>query len=96
MGSGLGDFFRSGSELLTSASLRYAPARDHELSLTHSSSYTRPSYRDLLGYTSVASAAFLRKGNSELRTSYRRGLSLNYTYMRAAQLELSYTDTDAG
>ena len=94
LGGGLGDFFRSGSELLTSASLRYAPTRDHELSLTHSSSYTRPSYRDLLGYTSVASAAFRREGNSGLRTAYRRGLSLNYTYMRAAQLELSYTDTE--
>ena len=90
----MGDFFRSGTELLTSASLRYAPARDHELSLTHSSSYTRPSYRDLLGYTSIASAAFRREGNSGLRTAYRRGLSLNYTYMRAAQLELSYSDTE--
>ena len=93
LGRGLGDFSRSGSELLTSASLRYTPIRDHELSLTHSSSYTRPSYRDLLGYTSVASAAFIREGNAELRTAYRRGLSLNYSYMRAAQLDLSYTDT---
>ena len=63
------------------------------MSLTHTSSYTRPSYRDLLGYTSTASALLTRGGNTQLATSYRQSLTLNYSYLRAAQLELSYVDT---
>lgn len=93
LGTGSGEFFRSGSELLPYASLRYTPARDHQISLTHSSSYTRPSYRDLLGYISSASEVLAREGNRHLTTSYRRSLTLNYSYLQAAQLELSYVDT---
>ena len=93
LGVGQGEFFRSGSELLPYASLRYTPARDHQISLTHSSSYTRPSYRDLLGYISSASEVLAREGNRHLTTSYRRSLTLNYSYLQAAQLELSYVDT---
>ena len=93
LGVGQGEFFRSGSELLPYASLRYTPARDHQISLTHSSSYTRPSYRDLLGYISSASEVLAREGNRHLTTSYRRRLTLNYSYLQAAQLELSYVDT---
>lgn len=93
LGVGQGEFFRSGSELLPYASLRYTPARDHQISLTHSSSYTRPSYRDLLGYISSASEVLAREGNRHLSTSYRRSLTLNYSYLQAAQLELSYVDT---
>lgn len=93
LGTGSGEFFRSGSELLPYASLRYTPARDHQISLIHSSSYTRPSYRDLLGYISSASEVLAREGNRHLSTSYRRSLTLNYSYLQAAQLELSYVDT---
>ena len=94
-GVGLGNFSRSGAELLPYASLRYDLARNHQIALTHSSSYTRPNYRDLLGYTSEASALLSREGNADLKTSYRRSWALNYSYLRAAQLELSYVDTEA-
>ena len=95
LGVGQGEFFRSGSEPLTFASLRYTPARHHQIALTHSSSYTRPSYRDLLGYTTSASALLARQGNTYLKTSYRRSVTLGYSYLQAAQLELSYVDTES-
>ena len=93
LGTGIGSFSHSGMELLPYASLAYQPAQGHQVSLTHTSSYTRPSYRDLLGYTSTASGLLTRGGNTQLATSYRRSLTLNYSYLRAAQLELSYVDT---
>lgn len=93
-GPALGKFYRNGSEGFLSALLSYTPARAHQVSLSYTSSYSRPSYRDLLGYKSTASALFARRGNTDLETSYTRSLALTYTYLRAAQLELSYVDTD--
>lgn len=70
----------------------YSMARHHLLSLTLSSYYNRPKFRDLLPYTSGSSGFLKRKGNPDLKNSFRYNLSLTYTFMRAASLELSYSD----
>lgn len=70
----------------------YSIAQHHLLSLVLSSYYNRPQFRDLLPYTSGSSGFLKRTGNPELKNSFRYNLSLTYSFMRAASLELSYSD----
>lgn len=70
----------------------YGIARHHLLSLAMSSYYNRPKFRDLLPYTSGSSGFLMRKGNPDLKNSFRYNISLTYSFMRAASLELSYSD----
>lgn len=75
------------------ASMRLNLNANNALALTFNSTYIRPSFRDLMGFSSEASAHLLRRGNSRLQTSYRYSLVASYTYRKAAMLELSYVDT---
>ena len=70
----------------------YSIAQHHLLSLVLSSYYNRPQFRDLLPYTSGSSGFLKRKGNPDLKNSFRYNLSLTYSFMRAASLEFSYSD----
>lgn len=79
--------------LLPFASMRLSLNANNALALTFNSTYIRPSFRDLMGFSSEASAHLMRRGNSRLQTSYRYSLTASYTYRRAAMLELSYVDT---
>ncbi|MDY5858980.1 MAG: TonB-dependent receptor [Porphyromonas sp.] len=75
------------------ATMRLSLNANNALALTFNSTYIRPSFRDLMGFSSEASAHLLRSGNSRLQTSYRYSLAASYTYRKAAMLELSYVDT---
>lgn len=83
----------SQTRLLPFASLRYDLNPYNALALTFNSTYIRPNFRDLMGWSSDASAHLVRRGNSHLQTSYKYSLSASYTYRKAAMLELSYVDT---
>lgn len=73
--------------------MRFNLNANNALALTFNSTYIRPSFRDLMDFSSEASAHLLRRGNSRLQASYRYSLAASYTYRKAAMLELSYADT---
>lgn len=70
----------------------YSIDQHNLLSLVLSSYYNRPHFRDLLPYTSGSSGFLKRKGNPDLKNSFRYNLSFTYTFMKAASLEFSYSD----
>lgn len=74
------------------ASLTWDIAQDHKLNVNFTTYYSRPTFRDLLPYTSTSSSLFYREGNPDLRSSHRYLTSLSYTFMNAAMLEVSYSD----
>lgn len=53
--------------------------------------YNRPSFRDLMPYASHSEFLY-RLGNSGLKNSKRYNISLSYSYMRAATIELSFSN----
>lgn len=74
------------------ASLTWDIAENHKLNAFFTTYYSRPTFRDLLPYTSSSSSMFYREGNPDLKSSYRYLTSLSYTFMNAAILEVSYSD----
>lgn len=72
-------------------SFAYNIARHHRLATTFQTYYLRPSFRDLMPYASVSGFLY-RLGNPELRSSTRYNLSLSYSYMRAATVEINLSD----
>lgn len=70
----------------------YNVAANHRVSFAFSTYYNRPAFRDLLPYVSSSSSFLNRTGNPNLTNSTRYNLALTYTFMRAAMLELSFSD----
>lgn len=70
-------------------SIGYNWAKNHRLSATFQTYYKRPDFRDLMPYISSSSTIVNRKGSTDMKNSTRYSLSLNYTFMRAAMLEVS-------
>lgn len=79
--------------LLPNLSLSYQHARNHQLSLEVKSRYQRPSFRDITPITTASTGDWLRAGNTNLSAMWNYTTALRYSFMRAAQLELSYSDT---
>lgn len=61
--------------------------------ISYQSNYQLPNLRDLSPFTTQATTATYRNGNPELRTAFSHKLRFNVTYLRAAQLEVSYQRT---
>lgn len=79
--------------LLPRMTLLYRLAPKHLLTAELRSSYLRPSYRDLTPISTMSTDTWLREGNASLRPSRAYTAALRYTFMQAAQLELSYSRT---
>lgn len=73
-------------------SFSYDFSRKHRFSTMLQTYYKRPSFRDLMPYVSSSSGFLSREGNPDLKNSTRYNLSLSYTYLRAAMLEVSLSD----
>lgn len=72
-------------------SFAYEISRNHRLTTSLQTYYRRPSFRDLAPYTSYAGFLY-RLGNPNLKNSVRYNISINYTYRRAAMLEVNLSD----
>ncbi len=72
-------------------SFAYEISRNHRLTASLQSYYRRPSFRDLAPYASYAGFLY-RLGNPNLKNSMRYNISINYTYRRAAMLEINLSD----
>lgn len=70
-------------------SIRYNLSQNHSFSANFQTYYQRPNFRDLQPYTSSSSSVLKRKGNPNLNNSTRYNLALNYTFMRAATIEIN-------
>lgn len=79
--------------LLPSLSIDYTIARHHLLTAEAYAQYRRPDFRDLTPITTPSTDTWLRSGNTALRPAHTHTYALRYTFMRAAQLEVSYADT---
>lgn len=69
----------------------YDISRNHRISISSQTYYRRPSFRDLMPYASYSGFLY-RLGNSDLKNSTRHNLSLNYSYMRAATLDINLSN----
>lgn len=67
----------------------YNLSQNHRFTANFQTYYQRPNFRDLQPYTSSSSSVLKRKGNPNLKNSTRYNLSLNYTFKRAATLEIN-------
>lgn len=65
----------------------------YRVEFSYRNTFQLPNLRDLTPYATQASASALRTGNPELRTAYEHRWRLSVSYLRAAQLELTYQDT---
>jgi len=72
-------------------SFAYEISRNHRLTTSLQTYYRRPSFRDLAPYTSYSGFLY-RLGNPNLQNSMRYNISINYTYRRAAMLEVNLSD----
>lgn len=72
-------------------SFTYNISRNHRLVASLQTYYDRPSFRDLMPYASHSGFLY-RLGNSGLKNSKRYNISLSYSYMRAATIELSFSN----
>lgn len=70
-------------------SMAYNLSQNHRFTVNFQTYYQRPNFRDLQPYTSSSSSILKRKGNPDLKNSTRYNLSLNYTFLRAAMLEIN-------
>lgn len=68
-------------------------APQYRVEFSYRNTFQLPNLRDLTPYATQASASALRTGNSQLRTAYEHRWRLSVSYLRAAQLELTYQDT---
>lgn len=73
--------------------LGYKLAKNHLLTLDLRSRQTRPNFRDLTPISTQTGALWTREGNSSLHSARAYDVALRYSFMQAAQLELSYSDT---
>ncbi|MBR7067940.1 MAG: outer membrane beta-barrel protein [Bacteroidales bacterium] len=73
------------------AKITYDVSRQQRLWANFYTDYARPSMRDMLPYVSTSSTILPRIGNPNLRNSTGYNLSLGYSYMRAASLEMIYS-----
>lgn len=64
----------------------------HRLSFALSTYNNKPAFRDMLPYVSTSSSFLHRIGNPELINSIRYNMALTYTFLRAAILEVSFSD----
>ena len=88
-----------GTRLLSDQAVRWQPylnvdydiARNHRLALSLQTYYQRPALRDLMPYASYAGFLY-RVGNDRLQSSMRHNLALNYSYRRAAMLEVNLSN----
>lgn len=69
-------------------SFSYNLHRNHRVNTTFQSYYRRPSFRDLLPYRSYSGFLY-RLGNDQLQNSMRYNLSVSYTYLNAASIEIN-------
>lgn len=81
--------------LLPSLTVSYALGKMHQLTGEVRSSYASPDFRDLMPVVSSALLGWDRYGNGALTPSRSYTYALRYSLMQAAQLELSYSDTEA-
>lgn len=79
--------------LLPRLTIQYNWAKKHSLTFEGKSSYTRPNFGDINVLQSPSTASWGREGNVDLQAEYKLNLALRYSFLRAAQLELSYADT---
>lgn len=73
------------------AKITYDVSKNQRVWANFYTDYTRPSMRDMLPYVSSSSTILPRIGNPNLRNSTGYNLSLGYSYMRAASLEMIYS-----
>ncbi|MBQ9470973.1 MAG: TonB-dependent receptor [Bacteroidales bacterium] len=73
------------------AKMTYAVSKNQRVWVDLHTDYTRPSMRDMLPYISSSSTILPRIGNPNLRNSTNYNISLGYSYMRAASLEMIYS-----
>ena len=73
------------------AKLTYDLSKNQRVWANFYADYTRPSMRDMLPYVSSSSSILPRIGNPNLRNSTNYNLSVGYSYMRAASLEMVYS-----
>lgn len=73
--------------------LNYQPAKNHLLALELRSNYERPNFRDITPIRTQSTNSWNRYGNIALNPSFNYSLAARYSFMQAAMLELSYSDT---
>ena len=70
-------------------SITYNLSQNHRFTANFQTYYHHPSFRDIQPYISSSSSVLKRMGNPRLSNSTRYNLSLNYTFSRAAMLEIN-------
>ncbi|MBQ9470831.1 MAG: outer membrane beta-barrel protein [Bacteroidales bacterium] len=71
--------------------LTYDVSKNQRVWAKFNTDYPRPATRDMLPYVSSSSSMLPRMGNPNLRNSTNYNLSLGYSYMRAASMEMIYS-----
>lgn len=80
--------------ILPRFNIGYQLAKNHQISAEMKSIATRPDFRDITPITTHGTASWDRIGNPDIQTAKSYIMSLRYSFMGAAQMEFSFSDTD--